>query len=67
MVDSMSNAYLDLAIDNYNYEVAARAHESKAKMDRYTGDQAESAGKAAGISSLLKSGSSLYTKTKVGQ
>ena len=59
MVNSLSNAYLDLAIDNYNTEVAARGLQAQANMDRYEGKQAALAGLGKAGMTLL-SGASSY-------
>lgn len=40
MTDTLSKGYLDIAIDKYSSELAARVYESQAAMDRYTGKQA---------------------------
>lgn len=49
MVDSLSNGYMNIAINKYNNEVAARGNESAAAMSRYEGSQArrEETSKAA--------------------
>lgn len=75
LTDSLSNAYLDIAIDDYNYEVAARQHESQAAMDRYTGKQTLRLSKIQAFSTVLESASNFgasqakggATKTTIGQ
>ncbi len=37
--DSLANGYLDMAINDYNNEIAARSYESEAQMLRYKGKQ----------------------------
>jgi hypothetical protein len=56
MADSLSNAYLDLAIDKYNSEVTARGYENQAAMTRYEGQQEASRAKAKAGGSFLASG-----------
>jgi hypothetical protein len=58
MVNDMSNAYLDIAIDNYNNELAARELESRAANERTAGSAAKSAGTMkAGLTLLQTAGS----------
>jgi hypothetical protein len=47
MVESLSNAYFDIAIDKYNTEVAARGYENQAKLQRYYGEQTKKAAKTS--------------------
>lgn len=75
MTDTLSKGYLDIAIQKYNYETAARGFESQSVMDRYAGKQKEKLANAQAISSLLSaggdaassfSGGSSAGKTKIG-
>lgn len=49
MTDTLSKGYLDKAISAYNDEIAARAYESEAAMEKYTAKQVKR-------ESLLKAG-----------
>lgn len=62
MVNSLSNGYMDMAIDKYNSEVAARSAEAQGEMYRFYGKQAASAGKYAAIGSLLQTAGSFGGK-----
>ena len=65
MLDSLSNAELDIAIGNYNSETQARRYESEAEMSRWKGRQAVYSGYSQAGSTLLKTAGDYYTKYKI--
>lgn len=65
MVESLSNAYLDIAIDSYNNKITENQATSEASMSRYYGKQAKSAGMfKAGMTLLETAGN--FQKTRIG-
>lgn len=64
LTTELSDAYLDLAIDRYNSEVAARSYENQAQNERYYGRQRARAANVTAVTSLLKTGADLaYSQT----
>lgn len=69
MTEDLANGYLDIAIDSYNYEIAARQDEYRADIQRYYGRQAESTGSTTSKMNLLKTVADFglsMTKAKIG-
>ena len=64
MLDSLSNANLDLAIDRYNSEVKARGFEGEAGMSRYEGRQRAARSRFGAASSFLSTASDVYMTQK---
>ena len=71
MTDSIANAELDIAIDNYNNEVAARGYESEAERELEAGEAAAEEGMIGAGTTLLKGAAETAYKfggkTKIGQ
>lgn len=71
--DTIANAELEIAIDQFNIETAAKGKESEAEMRRYYGKQAKTAQQIQAGTTLLATagdfGSKYYVpkKTKVGE
>ena len=55
ITDSLANAEMDIAIDRYNTEVAARGFESQAQMERFKAEQRERTARAKASSSFISS------------
>jgi len=53
--DTIANAEMDIAINNFNADIAARGKESQASMSRYYGQQEAKAGKIKAINTFLAS------------
>ena len=66
MIEDLSNAYLDIEIDNYNNEVAARGFQSEADNLRFYGKQAKNAGMGKAGLTLLQTAGNL-AKTRIGE
>lgn len=70
MVEDLANGNLDIAIDNYNSDVASRNYEYQADLARYYGEQSQSQGSTVGGTTLLKSAADFglaMTKNKIGK
>lgn len=70
MTNDLANGKLDIAIDNYNYDVAKKQYEHQAVVSRYYGETAKSSGDMAAGTSLLKTAADFgmaYSKTKIGE
>ena len=53
MVDSLTNANFDIAIDKYNSEVAARGLETEAKVTQFEAKQRSKLAKVKAVSSFI--------------
>lgn len=71
MMDSLTNANLDIAIDRYNSEVSARGFETDAQIEKYEARRRSALMYAEASSSFLKSSSQLLMtsagKEKTGE
>lgn len=63
--DSMANAELEIAIGQFNSEMAARRKESEAKMGRYYGKEAQTAARISSIGSFLETAGDFASKQYV--
>lgn len=68
MKDSISNAELDIAVDEYNSDIQAKQRESEARMYRYYGREARREGTTNAMLTLLQEGSKagMTLSTKLG-
>jgi hypothetical protein len=65
MTDTLSKGYLDIAINKYSTELAARGYESQAAMDKYEGNQAATEGTFKAGLSLLKAAADAEKPSKI--
>ena len=67
MLDSLSNAFFDLAIDKYNSEVTARSFENEARIQEYEAQQRARVGYTkAGTSFLSTAANAAMSLSKLG-
>ena len=59
MLDSLTNGYLDIAIDKYNSEVTARGYTNEGKLQRYEAEQRKRVGYAKASTSFLSTAANL--------
>ena len=67
MRDSIANAELDIATNNYNSEIQARGYESEAKQRMYLAKQDRQLAYVKSGLSLLKAGTEYGIKTNWGK
>ena len=67
LTDGIANAEMDIAIDKYNSEVAARGYGSQADMTRYEASRRSSVSTAGASSTFLSTASRLFqSQQKIG-
>ncbi len=64
LTDGIANAEMDMAIDKYNSEVAARGYRSQADMTRYEASRKASTGYAGAAGTFLSTAATLYLSQK---